>query len=127
MEGNFYRWFAKRLNEDTDFIAPYGSVNSDKFFNGLSFDFAYNRGTAPYSEEDEEDDENAGYFLIGDTVVVKFASITRESYDFWRSAEAQTASNGSPFASPSPLKSNINGGVGIWEGFSYTIDTVIAQ
>lgn len=125
--GNNYRWFAKRLGKDDDFIAPIGSVNNDKFFNGLTFDFAYNRGTAPYSEAEDDNNDNAGYFLKGDSIVVKFASITKESFDFWRSAESQAASNGSPFGSPSPLKSNIVGGLGIWEGFSFTLDTIVAQ
>ena len=125
--GNCYRWFAKRLGKDDDFIAPIGSVSEDKFFNGLSFDFAYNRGIAPFSEAEDDNNDNAGYFLTGDSIVVKFASTTKESFDFWRSAEAQAASNGSPFGSPSPLKSNIIGGMGIWEGFSFTLDTIVAQ
>lgn len=125
--GNCYRWFAKRLGKDDDFIAPVGSVNEDKFFNGLTFDFAYNRGTAPYSEAEDDNNDNAGYFLKGDSIVVKFASTTKASFDFWRSAESQSASNGSPFGSPSPLKSNIVGGLGIWEGFSFTLDTIVAQ
>jgi len=124
--GNRYRWFAKRLTKDEDFIAPIGSVIEDKFFNGLTFDFAYNRGEVPNSNTEDDENEEEGYFKKGDTVVVKFASITRESFDFWRAAEAQSSSNGNPFSSPAPLISNIEGGLGIWEGFSFTLDTVIA-
>ncbi len=124
--GNNYRWFAKRLGKDVDFIAPIGSVFEDKFFNGLSFEFAYNRGQVPNSLAEDDNNEEEGYFKRGDTIVVKFASITNESYEFWRAAETQSSSNGSPFASPAPLKTNINGGIGIWEGFAYTLDTVIA-
>lgn len=125
--GNSYRWYAKRLNQDVDFIAPLGSVFEDKFFNGLTFDFAASRGNAPYTNDGDNHDDNDGYFLIGDTIIVKFASTTREGFEFWRSAESQVASGGSPFASPTPLKSNITGGIGIWEGYSFTIDTLIAQ
>ena len=124
---NHYRWFAKRLTKDDDFIAPLGSVMEDEFFNGLTFDFAYNRGQKPNSNEVDDNNDEAGWFKRGDTIVVKFASITRQSYEFWRSAESQTAGNGNPFGSPAPLKSNINGGFGIWEGFSFTLDTIIAQ
>ena len=125
--GNSYRWFAKRIGKDDDFIAPNGSVIEDKFFNGLSFDFAYNRGSVPNSTAEDDDNEEAGYFKLGDIIVVKFATITPESFDFWRSAETQASSNGNPFGSPAPLKSNIEGGIGIWEGFSYTLDTIVAQ
>ncbi len=127
LPGNSYRWFAKRLGKDEDFIAPIGSVIEDKFFNGLSFDFAYNRGTAPNSTAEDDNNEEEGFFKTGDTIVVKFASITEESFDFWRAAETQASSNGNPFGSPAPLKSNINGGIGIWEGFSFTLDTTVAQ
>lgn len=126
---NNYRWFAKRLGKDDDFITPSGSVFEDRFFDGLSFDFVYNRGEPPYStaEEDDPDNPEDGFYKIGDTLVVKFASITPESYEFWRAAETQAVSNGNPFGSPAPLKSNIVGGIGIWEGFSFTLDTTIAQ
>ncbi|MDQ3050344.1 MAG: DUF4249 domain-containing protein [Bacteroidota bacterium] len=127
LPGNNYRWFAKRLGKDVDFIAPIGSVIEDKFFNGLSFDFAYNRGKKPNSIADDDNNEEEGFFKVGDTIVVKFASITGESFDFWRAAETQASSNGNPFGSPAPLKSTINGGIGIWEGFSFTLDTTVAQ
>ncbi|MBL0340484.1 MAG: DUF4249 domain-containing protein [Bacteroidetes bacterium] len=124
---NSYRWFAKRLGKDDDFIAPIGSVIEDKFFNGLSFDFAYNRGAVPNSTAADDSNEEQGFFKTGDTIVVKFASITKESFDFWRSAETQASSNGNPFGSPAPLQSNIEGGIGVWEGFSFTLDTIVAQ
>ena len=125
--GNNFRWFAKRLGKDDDFIAPFGSVFNDKFFNGLSFEFAYNRGAAPNSTAEDDNNEEEGTFKIGDTIVVKFASITKDSYDFWRAAETQASSNGNPFGSPAPLKSNIKGAIGIWEGLSFTLDTTVAQ
>lgn len=125
--GNNYRWFAKRLGKDDDYIAPIGSVINDKFFNGLSFDFAFNRGSVPNSTAVDDENEEAGNFKIGDTIVVKFATTTKESYDFWRAAETQVSSNGNPFGSPAPLKSNIEGGIGIWEGYSFTLDTIVAQ
>jgi hypothetical protein len=125
--GNRYRVFAKRLGKDDDFIAPLGSVSDDNFYNGLSFDFAYQRGEVPNSDAPDDENEEEGYFKRGDTIVVKFACITKESYDFWRAAEAQTSNNGNPFGSITPLVSNVNGAIGIWEGYSFTLDTLIAQ
>lgn len=125
--GNRYRVFAKRLGKDDDFIAPFGSVTDDKFYNGLTFDFAFQRGSVPNSDAEDDNNEEAGYFKLGDTIVVKSACITKESYDFWRAAETQASNNGNPFGSITPLVSNVNGALGIWEGFSFTLDTVVAQ
>ena len=125
--GNCYRWFAKRMGKDNDFIAPFGSVTDDRFYNGLSFDFAATRGKVPNSTAEDDNNEEEGLFKIGDTIVVRFCSITEDSYRFWRAAESQASSNGNPFAAPAPLKGSINGGVGIWEGFSFQIDTIYAQ
>ena len=47
--GNGYRWFAKRITKDPAFIAPFGSAFDDKFIEGASFDFAYNRPSSPGS------------------------------------------------------------------------------
>lgn len=125
--GNCYRWFAKRLGKDNDFIAPFGSVTEDRFYNGLTFDFAANRGEVPNSTADDDNNEEEGLFKIGDTIVVRFCSTTEDSYRFWRSAETQASSNGNPFGAPAALKSNVNGGIGIWEGYSFILDTIYAQ
>ncbi|HKR06356.1 MAG TPA: DUF4249 domain-containing protein [Bacteroidia bacterium] len=125
--GNVYRWFAKRMGKDKDFIAPLGSVFEDKFINGQSFDFAYNRGQVPNSIAEDDDNDESGYFKVGDTVVVKFCTVGKESFDFWRTAESQYSNNGNPFAATTDIKSNINGGLGIFEGYSVTYDTIIAR
>lgn len=125
--GNVYRWFAKRFTKDKDFIAPIGSVFDDKFINGKSFDFAYNRGEVPNSNAEDDNNDEQGFFKVGDTVVVKFCTVSRASYDFWRTAEAQFSNNGNPFATTTYIKSNINGGVGIFESYTPTYDTLIAK
>lgn len=125
--GNCYRWFAKRFTKDKDFIAPLGSVFEDKFINGKSFDFAYNRGEVPNSNAVDDSNDEQGFFKVGDTVVVKFCTVGRASYDFWRSAEDQYSSNGNPFATTTYIKSNITGGVGIFESYTATYDTVICK
>jgi hypothetical protein len=122
--GNCYRWFAKRLGSDRRFLAPIGSVFEDKFINGKSFDFAYNRGSEPNSEEE---DGSRGYFHQGDTIAVKFCSIDRTHFDFWRIEEVQVSNNGNPFAAPAPIPTNINGGIGVWGGYAASYDTIIAQ
>jgi len=125
--GNCYRWFARRLHKDKRFLPPPGSVFEDKFINGKSFDFAYNRGTEPNSSAEEDNDSRRGFFKTGDTIAVKFCAIDRAHFDFWRKADQQINSNGNPFAAPSPIPSNINGGLGIWGGYAVMYDTIIAQ
>ncbi len=125
--GNYYRWFAKRLNKDDQFLTPFGSVFEDKFINGQQFDFAYNRGSIQNSEAEEDENDEAGFYKKGDTVVVKFCTIGRGTYEFWRDAENQLANNGSPFAVPSNVKSNIRGGRGLFAAYTATYDTIIAK
>lgn len=125
--GNSYRWFAKRLSKDDFFIAPIGSIFEDRFINGRSFNFPYNRGTIQNSEADEDKNEEAGFYKKGDTIVVKFCTTDFATYEFWRDAENQVSSNGSPFAVPSNVKSNIIGGRGLFATYTASYDTIIAN
>jgi hypothetical protein len=124
--GNCYRWFAKRQGKDSSFIAPIGSVFEDKFINGKTFDFAYNRGTVQNSTANEDVNEEAGFYKKGDTIVVKFCTIDRGTFDFWRDAETQIVNTGSPFAVPSNVKSNIIGGIGLFAAYTASYDTIRA-
>ena len=124
--GNYYRWFAKRKNKDAQFIAPLGSVFEDKFINGLEFDFAYNRGQLRNSTAPDDNNEEAGLFKSGDTIIVRFTSVDRAVFEFWRDAETQLANTGSPFAVPANIQSNISGGTGLFATYSSAYDTIIA-
>ena len=136
--GNYYRWFARRINrytygsrigerKDSIFVTPRGSVLEDKFVNGKSFDFGYNRGSIPNSTKDDDNNDERNFFKRGDTIVVKFCAIDRAHFLFWRTEEMQVGNNGNPFGSPAPIISNIDGGLGIWGGYASTFDTVIAR
>jgi len=132
---NAYRWFAQRINnrpgtnlmKDANFIAPLGSAFDDVFFEGLSFEFFAARGQEVNSTAEDDLNEEAGLFKAGDTVIVKFCSITPESYSFYFILEDQILNNGSPFATPGNIPSNINGGLGVWTGYSPFIDTLVCQ
>lgn len=124
--GNNYRWFAKRLNQDDLFIAPFGSAFDDKFINGQSVTFSYNRGEEPNANTDPND-ATVGFYQVGDTVVVKFCSIDNTSYKFWRDAETQAANNGNPFGSTSPIKSGVTGGLGVFCAYAASYDTIICK
>ncbi len=125
--GNNYRWFTKRFGKDVRFVAPIGSTFEDRFVDGKSFDFAYNRGAEFNSSAEDDNNEERGYFKVGDTVVVKFCAIDRAGFEFYRSLEIEVSNNGNPFAAPTSIPSNINGGLGFWGGYGAVYDTVIAQ
>ncbi len=136
--GNAYRWYAQRLNQypawsphagirkDQQYIAPIGSAFDDTFFNGLSFDFAYYRGTASGSGKQDDLNAEAGFFKTGDTIAIKGCSIDLNTYDYVTSFESEASSGGNPFSAPSSVFTNIDGGIGIWAGYACYLDTVIA-
>ncbi len=137
--GNAYRWFAKRINhypmwvpeenlrgqqKDNRFIAPLGSVNDDAFFNGLSFEFAFYRGDEPNTGKFDDLNIESGFFKIGDTVVVRGCTMDRLAYRFINSFEDQIVNQGSPFAIPANLQTNVTGGLGAFIGYGAVYDTV---
>ncbi len=126
--GNNYRWFAKRLNRgDLFYAAPFNSVFDDKFIDGKSFDFDYDRGIQPNQVQAYKDDPEAGYFKRGDTVVVKFCTIGRKEYVFWNSYYLNKSSNGNPFSAPSNIVNTIPGDdvLGGFFGYSPSYDTLV--
>lgn len=136
--GNNYRWFAKRINrytygknagevKDSVFLAPLGSVFEDKFINGRSFDFNVVRGKAYNSNKEDDLKEENFFFKRGDTIAVKFCSIDRAAFQFWRSEETQVSNNGNPFGTVTPVDGNIEGGLGIWCAYATTFDTIYAR
>lgn len=130
--GNAYRWFARRMNagpdgepKDPRFVPPLFSVYNDDYVNGLSFDFNFNRGSLPYTEAEDEPLEVRGFFKRNDTVAVKFASIGNAEYEFFDSYANNVVTDGDVFSTPANIRSNIEGGLGIWVGYGVFLDTVI--
>ncbi|MBK8611945.1 MAG: DUF4249 family protein [Flavobacteriales bacterium] len=130
--GNAYRWFAKRINQDYDgdqkddqFIAPLFSVFEDRYINALTFDFNFNRGSSQYSSDEDDENEEAGYFKRGDTVVVKFVSIGIPEFQFYNTYANNVASQGDLFSTPANARTNISGGLGVWAGYAQAIDTMV--
>ena len=138
--GNAYRWFAKRINhypqwiddedlrgkqKDFNYIAPLGSVFDDEFFNGLSFEFAYYRGTEPNTSKFDDRNIERGYFKIGDSIAVRGCTMDRNAYKYIYSFESQISNQGSPFAVPFNLETNVVGGLGAFIGYGAIYDTVV--
>ena len=127
--GNCYRWFAKRITKDQFFVAPFSSAFDDKFVDGKSFDFAYERPSQPNAQQANGDDPEKNYYRVGDTIVVKFCTIGYNEYNFWRSYYANKSSNGNPFSAPANLQSTINGGdaIGAFVGYGTSFDTLVVK
>lgn len=129
--GNYYRAFTKIIGKDSVFLHPYPSVTDDRFFNGQKAEYQLFRGRNPLEDNQYNSQglDSAGvarwYFRAGETVVVKIAQIDNEHYRFWYSMEQQFMTDGNPFATPTSLKTNIQGGaIGVWGGYGVFIDTL---
>lgn len=63
----------------------------------------------------------SGYiFFQGSKVIVQLFHINKDYYDYVTSTKNAADSNGNPFAQPSKIMSNVNGGLGIITGFQPT-------
>jgi hypothetical protein len=126
--GDCYRWFAKRKGRDNFYAAPWGSVFEDKFVDGKTFDFGYDRGAQPNQVQQNSDDPERGYYRRGDTVIVKFCKIGRNEYDFWFTYYQNKASNSNPFSAPSNIKSMFADHAhvfGAFTGYATVYDTIV--
>jgi hypothetical protein len=126
--GYFFQMRRIHLNADGEpadafFQTSTGSAFDDTFFNGLTFRFNFgNIG----SRRDDTPDEFRGYFKTNDTVVIKFSSLDYNTFKFHELKYVQMSSGASPFASPTYIPTNIEGGaIGCWAGFSPRYDTLI--
>jgi hypothetical protein len=122
---NYYRIFTERVNKDKRFIPVYLSTIGDQSFNGKSFTFSLLRG--PDSFTDIKDDL---YFMEGDTVRVKFCTIDKANFDFWRTLERELYVLGNPFASSgNEIISNIDDkkALGVWGGYGVKYYKIVAK
>ncbi len=132
--GNAYRFMIKRIGhfsdgkqKDLGFIADVNSVFDDKVINGQSFDGDFNRPHLPHDTSVENHNIENGYFKKGDTIVLKWMTLDHDHYKFWQTEGIAANGADNPFASPTIIKSNIKGGLGIWGGYGTTYDTIIAK
>ena len=122
--GNSYRWSSRRVNKDPSFIYPLGSVWDDSFGNGVPFEFLAFRYSADFEAEPEGE---AGFWKTGDTVLVRLESIDKAAYSALLTFESSVSAQGNPFAPPTNVVSNIEGGLGWWIAYSATVDTVFCN
>ena len=121
--GDAYRWEVKNLG-DLFYSKPFQPFTDDRFYNGKTFEFSVEN---PMSFKDQTiENQYKGYYKLGDTIVVKFSKLGKKEYQFFEKKYNQIYSGGNPFATPTNIPTNIEGGaLGIWAGFSPWFDTLI--
>ena len=113
-----------KFNGDTFFEDPWSPFFDDQFFDGKTFDFSFN--DVKSYEDPSIPDNLKGYFNTGDTVIIKLSKLDRSAYEFFEKKYNQLFNNGNPFATPTNIPTNINGGaLGVWVGYSPYFDTLV--
>lgn len=71
-------------------------------------------------------DNYTPYFNPSDTAVIKLAHVGVESFNFWHDVQSSVSFSTSMFMPiTTNVRSNINGGVGFWQGYGVSTRTVI--
>ena len=68
------------------------------------------------------------YFKEGDDILVRLRTMPQKSFDFWNFWQNELINTRNPiFPANTSLKSNINGGVGIWSGYGQSTVRIVAR
>ncbi|WP_268848802.1 DUF4249 domain-containing protein [Flavobacterium aestivum] len=113
LEKNYYQ-IETRLDKEEPIFVPalYGNLNDENFISP-SISLQVTRGIYVLSKTKYEP-----YFRDGDLIFVKLRTMSKEGFDFWNSWQNEIINGRSPiFPANTSLKSNIKGGIGIWEGY----------
>lgn len=112
---NYYRIYTKRIGKDSDFIPCYLSTFADYGNEGKEVNFEIIRSYSPVINTD-----NGRYFVTGDSVIVKFCTMEKKQYDYWKAIETQIAISSNPFglSSSTPISLITNNSLGVWGGLS---------
>jgi Domain of unknown function (DUF4249) len=119
---DFYAYFTS-IN-GSGYARGQNSVVDDKFFDGQNFKFNLFKSEP---RDFKGSSESYGLFQIGDTMSIKWCTIDQDHFEFWNTLEFN-ANNQGPFSSYTRVKSNINGGIGIWGGMNVSfLDKVVKK
>lgn len=112
-EKNYYQ-IATRIAEKEPIFVPafYGNLD-DKNFDSPQISMQVNRGVLIFPKT-----KYKPYFTDGDLIFVKLRTMNKDALDFWNSWQNEIVNSRNPiYPSNTSLKSNINGGIGIWAGY----------
>lgn len=113
LEKNYYQ-VTTRIDEEEPIFVPafYGNLNDDNF-SSSAIAMQVNRGVLIFPKT-----KFKPYFTDGDLIYVKLKTLNKETYDFWNSWQNEIVNGRNPiYPSNTSLKSNIEGGLGLWTGY----------
>lgn len=118
---NYYRIMTKRIGKDRRYYSAMVMGLDDVFFSGKKFGFSMSRGPESFLST-----QSNKYFKLGDSVSIRFCTIDKDHYDFWKSFQDEVLNVSNPFASSlSIIKSPVQGdGLGIWGGYGVSYYTL---
>lgn len=118
---NYYRIMTKRIGKDRRYYSSMIMGLDDVFFSGKKFGFSMSRGPESFLST-----RGNQYFKLGDSVSIRFCTIDKDHYDFWKSFQNEVLNVSNPFASSlSVIKSPVQGdGLGIWGGYGVSYYTL---
>lgn len=120
-ERNYYRYLVS--TNGGGYVSFFSSVEEDLFFDGKTFEFQL---LGPESDGADVEVDEFGLYNVGDTISIKWCSISASYFNFWNTLEFSNANQG-PFSSYTRLESNIEGGLGIWGGISVSYYTRVVE
>jgi hypothetical protein len=120
---NYYRTLTQIQGVDVKYIANYLPNFNDTYFNGQKIEVSLYKGNKTTTDKSDEI-----YYTLGDTILLKFCTVDKASYDFWYSFQKEVINAGNPFASTNArVKSNVSNGLGVWCGYGASYYRIIAQ
>lgn len=112
-EKNYYQIATKIDGEEPIFVPSFYGNLDDKNFETTSISLQINRGVLLFPKT-----KFTPYFADGDLIHVKLRTQNKDALDFWNSWQNEIVNSKNPiYPSNTSLKSNINGGIGIWAGY----------
>jgi hypothetical protein len=121
---DLYYQAATRVEEEESIYTPclYGNFDAGTLPRDTPVSIRISKGPMVYPKP-----EFATYFVEGDVVSLKFRTMTQQGFDFWESWQNSVINGQNPiFPAITSLKSNIEGGIGIWCGYgtyTYRVET----
>ncbi|KQO34782.1 hypothetical protein ASF10_03485 [Flavobacterium sp. Leaf82] len=116
-EKNYYQIATKIDGKEAIYVpAFYGNLD-DKNFKESSVSVQVNRGVLLFPKT-----KFTPNFADGDLIYVKLRTQNKDALDFWNSWQNEIVNSRNPiYPANTSLKSNINGGIGIWAGYGQSI------
>ena len=114
---DYYKFFSKVLSDNKRYLPSFMGTISDKGYKNSVIDIEVNRGFK--IGKTDNDVKYTPYYELDDTVMIKLTRLPEDAYLFWSDYENEIMNGKNPlFPSTTNLKSNINGGKGIWAGYA---------